>query len=81
MPHPRFKIAKGEDQQYYYNLTAANAEVILTGEGYTTRERRGRHPGRQGQRDDRGALRAARVAGWAAVLRAQGGQRGDRGGQ
>jgi uncharacterized protein YegP (UPF0339 family) len=37
MPQPRFKIAKGKDQQYYYNLTAANAEVILTGEGYTTR--------------------------------------------
>lgn len=37
MPHPRFKISKGNDQQYYYNLTSANAEVILGGEGYTTR--------------------------------------------
>jgi uncharacterized protein YegP (UPF0339 family) len=37
MPHPRFKISKGNDQQYYYNLTAANAAIILASEGYTTR--------------------------------------------
>jgi uncharacterized protein YegP (UPF0339 family) len=37
MPHPRFKISKGNDHQYYYNLTSANAEIILGGEGYTTR--------------------------------------------
>ena len=37
MPHPRFKISKGDTDQYTFNLTAANGEIILASEGYTTR--------------------------------------------
>lgn len=34
MPHPRFKITKGAGDQYTFNLTAANAERILSSERY-----------------------------------------------
>jgi uncharacterized protein YegP (UPF0339 family) len=36
MPHPRFKISKGADDQYTFNLTAANGEKILSSERYTS---------------------------------------------
>ena len=38
MPHPRFKISKSSDQQYVFNLTAANGEVLLGSERYTSRD-------------------------------------------
>ena len=37
MPHPRFKVSKNSDAEYSFNLTAANAEIILSSERYTTR--------------------------------------------
>ncbi|MEY4578266.1 MAG: hypothetical protein RL701_2969 [Pseudomonadota bacterium] len=37
MPHPRFKISKSADGQFTFNLTAANAEIILASERYTSR--------------------------------------------
>lgn len=36
MPHPRFRITKGEGDEYTFNLTAANGEKILSSERYTT---------------------------------------------
>ena len=36
MPHPRFKITKGPSDEYTFNLTAANAEKILSSERYTS---------------------------------------------
>jgi uncharacterized protein YegP (UPF0339 family) len=35
MPHPRFKITKGQGGEYTFNLTAANGEKILSSERYT----------------------------------------------
>lgn len=37
MAHPQFVIKRSSDGQYYFNLTAANAEVILTSETYRMR--------------------------------------------
>lgn len=34
----KFKIFKGTNGQYYYNLQAPNGEKILSGEGYTTEQ-------------------------------------------
>jgi uncharacterized protein YegP (UPF0339 family) len=36
MPHPRFRITKGADDEYTFNLTAANGEKILSSERYTS---------------------------------------------
>jgi uncharacterized protein YegP (UPF0339 family) len=30
MPDPVFSLSRSEDNQYYFNLVAANGEVILT---------------------------------------------------
>jgi uncharacterized protein YegP (UPF0339 family) len=32
----RFQIFQGDDEQYYFHLRAANGEIILASEGYTT---------------------------------------------
>lgn len=37
MAHPRFIIQRSTDGQYYFTLTSANAEVILTSELYRMR--------------------------------------------
>ena len=36
MPHPRFRITKGQGDEYTFNLTAANGERILSSERYTS---------------------------------------------
>lgn len=37
MPLPRFEIRKGAGDQYTFHLTAANGEIILSSERYTSR--------------------------------------------
>ena len=37
MRHPRFKISKDGSGQFTFNLTAANAEIILASERYTSK--------------------------------------------
>jgi uncharacterized protein YegP (UPF0339 family) len=37
MGHPRFTIKRSSDDQFYFTLTAANGEVILTSELYRFR--------------------------------------------
>ena len=36
MAHPRFRITKGQGDEYTFNLTAANGEKILSSERYTS---------------------------------------------
>ena len=36
MSHPRFRITKGKGDEYTFNLTAANAQVILASERYSS---------------------------------------------
>jgi uncharacterized protein YegP (UPF0339 family) len=38
MANPRFQISKSSDNQFYFNLHAANGEKILTSERYTARD-------------------------------------------
>lgn len=34
MAHPEFQVKTGKNKQFYFNLTAKNGKVILSGEGY-----------------------------------------------
>ena len=34
---PEFEVFKGNDNQYYFRLRAANNEIVLTSEGYTSK--------------------------------------------
>ena len=36
--HPKFELKKSKNDQYYFNLTAANGQVIATSEMYTTKD-------------------------------------------
>ncbi|MEL6673050.1 MAG: YegP family protein [Bacteroidota bacterium] len=36
--YPKFEIFKGRDAQFYVRLYAANGQIILSGEGYSSRE-------------------------------------------
>lgn len=36
MPHPRFRITRGKGDEYFFNLTAANGEIVLQSEGYSS---------------------------------------------
>lgn len=39
MTNPKFQVFKSfANAQYYYHLTSANGEKILSGEGYTTKQ-------------------------------------------
>ncbi|CAN5348138.1 YegP family protein [soil metagenome] len=38
MTNPKFQLFKGNDNQFYYRLKAANGEIILAGEGYTAKQ-------------------------------------------
>lgn len=38
MAGPKFKIRKSSNGQYYFNLHAANTQVIATSEMYTTKQ-------------------------------------------
>lgn len=37
MTHPKFTIFSGNDDQYYFRLTARNGEIILGSEGYKSK--------------------------------------------
>lgn len=37
MKNPKFQIYFGTDDQFYFNLKAANGEIILGSEGYTAK--------------------------------------------
>ena len=34
MAHPEFQVSTGKDKMFYFNLTAANGQVILSSQGY-----------------------------------------------
>lgn len=38
MAHPQFQIKTGKDNQYYFNLTAKNGQIILSSEGYKSKQ-------------------------------------------
>jgi uncharacterized protein YegP (UPF0339 family) len=38
MAHPEFQVSTGKDDKFYFNLTAANGQVILSSQGYKTME-------------------------------------------
>ncbi|MCB0570116.1 MAG: YegP family protein [Phaeodactylibacter sp.] len=38
MAYPKFEIFKGKDAQFYIRLYAGNGQIILSGEGYQSRE-------------------------------------------
>jgi len=38
MAHPQFQVKTGKDGQFYFNLTAKNGQVILTSEGYKSKD-------------------------------------------
>ena len=35
--NPKFQIFKGNDEKFYFHLTARNGEKIFSGQGYTTK--------------------------------------------
>jgi uncharacterized protein YegP (UPF0339 family) len=74
MGNPKFVIKRSDDQ-FHFHLTAANGEIILTSERYKTRSSadNGSAAVKKKCRDGT-AIRAARVAGGGAVLRAEGGE-------
>ncbi len=37
MTHPAFTIIRSKDDEFHFNLTAKNAQVILTSQQYTTK--------------------------------------------
>jgi len=38
MGYPKFSIEKSSDKQFYFNLHAVNAKIILTSERYTSKQ-------------------------------------------
>jgi uncharacterized protein YegP (UPF0339 family) len=38
MAHPEFQVSTGKDEKFYFNLTAANGQVILSSQGYKTKD-------------------------------------------
>jgi len=34
MAHPEFQVSTGKDDKFYFNLTAANGQVIFSSQGY-----------------------------------------------
>jgi uncharacterized protein len=38
MGHPKFEVKTGKDGQLYFNLTAKNGQVILSSEGYKSKQ-------------------------------------------
>jgi uncharacterized protein len=38
MGHPKFIVKTGKDGQFYFNLTAKNGQVILSGESYKSKQ-------------------------------------------
>ena len=38
MAHPEFQVSTGKDEKFYFNLTAANGQVILSSQGYKSKD-------------------------------------------
>jgi len=38
MANPKFEVKTGKDGQFYFNLTAKNGQVILSSEGYKSKD-------------------------------------------
>jgi uncharacterized protein len=38
MGHPKFEVKTGKDSQFYFNLTAKNGQVILSSQGYKSKQ-------------------------------------------
>ncbi len=38
MENPKFQILTGNEDQFYFHLKARNGEIILSSEGYTTKD-------------------------------------------
>ena len=38
MAHPEFQVSTGKDKQFYFNLTAANGQVIISSQGYKSKD-------------------------------------------
>lgn len=38
MSNPKFQVFRGEDDQFYFRLKAANGEIICASQGYTTKQ-------------------------------------------
>lgn len=38
IPHPKFQIFQGEDEQFYFRLKSVNGKVLVYSEGYTQKE-------------------------------------------
>jgi uncharacterized protein len=38
MAHPKFEVKTGKDGQLYFNLTAKNGQVILSSQGYKSKQ-------------------------------------------
>jgi uncharacterized protein YegP (UPF0339 family) len=38
MAHPEFQVSTGKDDKFYFNLTAANGQVILSSQGYKSKD-------------------------------------------
>ena len=36
--HPKFELKKSKNDQFYFNLTATNGQVIATSEMYTSKD-------------------------------------------
>jgi uncharacterized protein YegP (UPF0339 family) len=38
MENPKFQVFKGQDDQFYFRLKAANGEIVCASQGYTTKQ-------------------------------------------
>jgi len=38
MAHPEFQVSTGKDDKFYFNLTAANGQVIISSKGYKSKD-------------------------------------------
>ena len=38
MAHPEFQVSTGKDKLFYFNLTAKNSQVILSSQGYKSKD-------------------------------------------
>jgi len=38
MAHPEFQVKAGKDDQFYFSLTAANGQVVISSQGYKSKD-------------------------------------------
>lgn len=38
MAHPEFQVKTGKDNQFYFSLTAANGQVVISSQGYKSKD-------------------------------------------